>query len=303
MYYYKCRRCNYVSKYKIDIQRHLDKKFICGIKDKTNTKSDIQLKIESLEKIVVDFDNNEHNILENNSFICPTCEKSFHNKSNLNKHVKKNFCEKSEIDSIKTNIINSNNIGVQNVENIGVKNVQNVGVQNIININISGIRGFDEDWNISNITNEIKEKIFLSNSKFTNTLKNIFENNENLNVILHDDSTGFVYKIKNNDYEVMPVKNILDESMDKLYKHLRDFFTNIITNNSNDIRVDILENELKEVDKKYTEYKESVCIKQMANDYLSKLFEENKIGAINNYKKVKSVDKDIENSDENALNY
>ena len=45
----------------------------------------------------------------------------------------------------------------------------------------------------------MREKILLSDKKFTNTLENILKNDENLNIILKDKATGFVYKTKNNE--------------------------------------------------------------------------------------------------------
>ena len=36
MSYYKCHRCDYISKQKIDMKRHLDKKIKCIIKNDNN---------------------------------------------------------------------------------------------------------------------------------------------------------------------------------------------------------------------------------------------------------------------------
>jgi len=223
----------------------------------------------------------------NNKHECERCNWVFHNKSNLNKHIKQNKCKKKF-----NNIYESTNENIKNV-----KNIQNIGVQNninnIFNININSLRGFDEDWNITNIPHDIKEKIFLSDKKFTNTLENILNNSENLNVILKDNVNGLVYKIKNNEYEIMPVKDILEESMDKIYKHLRDFFTNIVNNNKNDIRMDILENELKEADIKYNNYKKSITLNTNVNKCLSNIFDDKKIDSINQFMKI--------NNDENYI--
>ena len=84
----------------------------------------------------------------------------------------------------------------------------------------------------------------------------------------------------------MKVNNIFDEAMNKIYKHLRDFFTDIINNNKNDIRVNILETELKEVNKKYLQYKESTLTNNSVNNCLLNIFDEKKEKAIDNiYKK------------------
>ena len=270
--YYKCMRCNHISKLKTDMKRHLTKNNKCIIINKYLDKTDYDLEIESLYKHVIKNEILSLSKLEknNNKYVCNICNKKFSNKSNLNKHRKINTCY--DIKKIEINITNQTN---------------NINVINIINnININSLRGFDEDWNISNITDDIKEKLLLSDKKFTNTLHNILQNDDNLNVIIKDQTVGLVYKIKNNEYEAMKVNNIFDEAMNKIYKHLRDFFTDIINNNKNDIRVNILETELKEVNKKYLQYKESTLTNNSVNNCLLNIFDEKKEKAIDNiYKK------------------
>ena len=289
MYYYKCARCNHITKQKIDMKRHLDKKNACVIINNSTNKCDFEIRKESLIKNIVknelkniinnesnninnesnninnesnninnecnninnecnnileseiniindndnqvktisnieysnilddelkninnksidiienDFNNEIINKKNNNKHECERCKWIFHNKSNLNKHVKQNKCKKK-----------FNNIYEDTNENIkNIKNIQNIGVQNninnIFNININSLRGFDEDWNIANIPHDIKEKIFLSDKKFTNTLENILNNSENLNVILKDNVNGLVYKIKNNECNKCMIKHI-----------------------------------------------------------------------------------------------
>ena len=268
------------------MKRHLDKQKKCIIND--TQLSEYELYNESLirktitdnfEILVKKYDNEKKHF-------CEKCNKDFTNKSNLNKHIKSKSC----IEEIKENPI------IQNINNNNHNNnVQNIGVQNNFIFNINSLRGFDEDWNISAITKDMREKILLSDKKFTNTLENILKNDDNLNVILKDKATGIVYKTKNNDYEIMPVKNILEESMDKIYKHLRDFFTEVINNNKNDIRIDILENELKEVDKKYNNYKNSIMINDNVNSCLSNIFDEKKIESLDKFYEINNDNKDDNN--------
>ena len=280
LYYYQCEKCNYISKQKIDMKRHLEKQKKCIVIDDIcdiGDKNEEQLYNNSLIKKKMNEDFSVvFNKKDNIKLKCNKCNKVFNNKSNLNKHMKNNVC-------------NSENIDIEQKEVSQITNIQNIGIQNnIINININSLRGFDEDWNISNITKDMREKILLSDKKFTNTLENILKNDENLNIILKDKATGFVYKTKNNDYEVMHVKDILEESMDKIYKHLRYFFSEIVDNNKNDIRIDILENELKEVDKKYQTYKNSIMINNNVNNCLSNIFDDKKIEAIEKFIKIKN---------------
>lgn len=317
MFYYQCKRCNYIAKQKIDIKRHLDKQKKCIIINDCN-KTNYELYEESLVKHTINKDiniiiNDKDAIISESPIklkelqpgagdsswnlethvdgvpkktadkdlcICKKCNKNFSNKSNLNKHFKNNTCKNDNI--------------IQQINNI-----QNIGVQNIINININSLKGFDEEWNISNITKDMKEKILLSDRKFTNTLENILKNDENLNVILKDKVTGLVYKIKNNKYEAMPLKNIFEDAMDKIYKHLYDFFAEIVNNNKNDIRIDILQNEIKEVDKKYNNYKQSVITSNNVNNCLSSIFDDKKDESIKQYINTNNSENEILES----LNY
>jgi nicotinamide mononucleotide adenylyltransferase len=281
------------------MKRHLTKQKKCTSKNEIKNKTENEINKESLVKHII---NDEMKLLmteetiqaiekmDMKNYICEKCNKIFHNKSNLNKHCKNNTCMN------KKNTMENDNVISQ------INNIQNIGVQNnIINININSLRGFDEDWNISNITKDMKEKLFLSDKKFTNTLENILNNDDNLNVILKDKVTGLVYKIKNNEYEAMPVKDIFEEAMDKIYKHLRDFFTEIISNNKNDIRIDILENEIKEIDKKYNKYKQSIITCDGVNNCLSNIFDEKKKEAIKQFVKVIKNDSNnvyLENKEE-----
>jgi len=268
------------------MKRHLDRKKKCIMSD--NNKNDIDFIQQSLIKhyikdefkCIIKSKDEDNMDIENIEYKCSICNKIYHNKSNLNKHIKKNLCSDKPV--------------VQQINNI-----QNIGVQNnIINININSLRGFDEDWNISNITKDMREKILLSDKKFTNTLENIFKNDENLNIILKDKMTGLVYKIKNNEYEAMTVKEIFEETMYKIYKHLKDFFEEIIKDNKNDIRMNILDNEIKEIDKKYDKYINSLIISNDVNKCLSSIIDDKKNDAIQKFIKITSEDEYI-----NAIDY
>ena len=95
----------------------------------------------------------------------------------------------------------------------------------------------------------------MSNSKFSKTLENILKNDVNLNVILNSDNDiGIVYKNQKNKYEPMSNKEIIELSMEKIYKHLKDFYQEIINNNNNDLSEASLKNELIELEKKYSTF-------------------------------------------------
>ena len=89
-----------------------------------------------------------------------------------------------------------------------------------------------EEWDVSEIDNNKKGEILLSNSKFSKILENILQNDVNLNVILNDNDIGIVYKNNKKKYEPMTNKDIIEKSMNKVYKHLKDFYNEIIKNNN-----------------------------------------------------------------------
>lgn len=275
MFYYKCRRCEHITKQKNDMKKHLNKVKKC-ILINNEGKSDEELYEESLNRYEIDNGLNINIEVKDKKFVCDKCNSAFKNQSNLNRHLKntifcKNVSEKYQDVSYKN--IDIQNIDIQNniVNNTFINN-------NTININVNSLKGFEEEWDISNITQEMRKNLLLSNTKFTNTLKNILENDENLNVILKDKSTGIVYKIKNKEYEAMHVNDILELSMDKIYKHLKDFFQEIITNNNS-----IDKSIIKDIDAKYNNYKKNTDTKNNVNNYLTDIFDENKNKSIQKF--------------------
>ena len=66
---------------------------------------------------------------------------------------------------------------------------------NVININLKIIKPFDDDWDVSNIDNTLKNILVLSSMKYTKTLEQLLNNDTNLNVFIDDKNaeTGIVY--------------------------------------------------------------------------------------------------------------
>jgi hypothetical protein len=257
--------------------RHLDKKNKCQIKDKNNKLSDNELYKSSLDKHdLCKKDNNELdkcNKQKQDNNYCDKCHKYFYNKSNLNKHLRNNICDK----------INEKN----NIPNMIVNNtINNNQINNQININISYIKGFDEEWDVSKIDNKKRLEILLSNSKFSKILDNILQNNVNLNVILNDDNVGIVYKNEKNKYEIMKNKDIIEKSMDKVYKHLKDFYNEIINDNINDLSESSLKYELNELEKKYNNFFKLEEAKNIVKNSFSHIYNTYKEEAEEKYNKL-----------------
>ena len=300
MFYYLCKRCNHMTKQKIEMIRHLDKNKKCEIKDDDNKLSDNELYKNSLEKheILKKIDTENNNKIEINNKqednYCNECNKYFYHKSNLNKHLKKNICNKKK--NIKENCNECTNSLLfyetnmkENIQNICVQNhiINNNQINNNqINININYLKGFDEEWDVSKIDDNKKGEILLSNSKFSKILENILKNDVNLNVILNDNDIGIVYKNDKKKYEPMTNKDIIDKSMNKVYKHLKDFYNEIINNNINDISEKSLKNELNELEKKYTDFFKLEGAKNIVKNSFSNIYNTYKEDAENKYNEL-----------------
>ena len=270
MFYYECKRCNHQTKQKNEMKRHFERKFKCIKNIDAYKYNDIELYNLSFIKIKIDNNeishlkndenytnhenktNNEINNTNENKFICDNCKSCFTNKSNLNRHIKNNKCI-----SLITNITN-NTVIHQN---------------NIININLKLIKSFDDDWDVSNIDNSMKNILLLSNMKYTKTLEHILNNDVNLNVIIQDESNnGIVYKNSTDKFKPMTINDIIDKSMDKLHKHLQVFHNEIQENNEFNISDEYLEKGKDIIDKKYDDYKKNKDVQTKVKEYITSIY-------------------------------
>ena len=142
---------------------------------------------------------------------------------NYNRHIKTNKCKINEIDTDINNIVN-NNI-VNNTVNNPIINNQYININ--VNMNNNNIKGFDEKWDLSKIDKFQMSGLLTSNHKFSNTLQKILENEANLNVIVNND-VGIVYKSENDKYEVISKKELMKQTIDKIYQHLNEFYNELI---------------------------------------------------------------------------
>jgi hypothetical protein len=241
-----CNYCNTSFTHTCSLNRHV--KLYCKVK-----KEEIEEDIE--EEIEEDFQNekpsNPDNIVAYASQVNP-----------------------NEIISINNSEINNSNINSNNTIN-----------NNNINININLLKSFDEDWDVSKIDINKKLILLLNNSKFTQTLENILENEVNLNVIIDSTSdNGLVYK--DNKLINMNIKDIVKKSMEKLHKHLCDFHQDIVKPNDLSIDVNVLDYGLETANKKYNIFKNDNNTQNEVNNYIRSVYNKKNARSIKQCRKI-----------------
>lgn len=250
MFYYVCKRCDLMFKQKNDIKRHLQRKNICEIKSNQNNYTEKELYDLSLNKECEIKKNTKNNF-------CANCNKIFSKNSNYKRHVEDKVCQKeNKLDNNEKNntVINDNSINVDTINIDNSVNIDNSIINININMNNTKLRGFDEDWDVSKINKSDILDILLNKHKFTSTLQNILKNEVNLNVIMNNDNNAFVYKSGNDKYEPMKQQQIMQESMDKIYKHLQNFYEETIKTNLNNYDSKYLDTINNDINKGYTQY-------------------------------------------------
>ncbi len=306
--YFECQRCSYKCDQKINILRHLDRKKLCIKNFDAFKYTDEELYEKSIERTYINPDNDPN--------ACSQCNKIFHNKYALNKHIK-NYCKKNDsisksteindnINSVtKSNEINdSHNISAEtkNISNIDSSNNNNYNNYNnstatltdssnntidnsINNINITIVNSFDEAWSTNHIDTKTKVLLLLNQCKFTATLENILENEVNLNVLIDKKSeNGIIYE--NNIMKNTTVKDIVSRTMEKIYKHLTDFKTDAYTHN---IDNDVINSQIKLAGKKYDEFQNSKKVREKVNTCIKDIYCKKQT---NTYDSLNKVEKD-----------
>ena len=313
MSYYQCKRCLHITKQKCDMIKHLNKKKKCikrpivYIIDDTKLYDDSLIKIENNdEKVddekVNDVNNNINDINEekiNNNinegkfnneedkdeitestsedncdkYICKKCNKIFSRKYTLTRHNLK-YCKiinDNENENNNTNILNNNSYNTNN-------NTNNIETQNIINFNFNLMKSFNEQWDVSSMDNFLKLALMLSSNKYTNTLKSILENDNNLNVIFDKNNEyGLIYNKEDKKFTNMKINEIIELSMEKLNKHLEEFHNEIsesLKNVNLNIDPEIIDIVKDKINKKYTTYKKNNEVKNGVNNIISDIFNE-----------------------------
>ena len=223
---YTCYRCFYIIEKKSSFINHLKRKKKC-MKNKESYKYDDE-EIDSLINAQLEYINTSKNN-------CILCNKHFLNENILKEH---HLIEHSDNkNSINNNTINNiDKIVYEN--NITINNIQNIN-QNI-NINIIQPIPFDKDWDLSKIDSLEIQNLLLSNVMYTKLLEEILKNHINLNVIIDKESNfGLVYKNEKDKYINMKIKDIIENSMLKLNKHLIDLNNSLNSNILDEYVLDI----------------------------------------------------------------
>lgn len=262
--YFECKRCFHKFYQLIDITRHLDKKKLCSRTINSYKYDDNELRQLSLVRIYA-----TSNITE-----CIQCNKKYSSQKTLDYHILYH-CKN-----------NNGNININGDGDVTINNVNNV------NININLPTDFNDGWNTSDIDNNLKLILLLHNSKFTKTLENILENEVNLNVLIDNtNNEGLIFS--NNKLQKMDIKDILRKSMDKLYKQLCSFYTDLADPNIFDINPNLLTDELNVAKTKYNNYKKDINIQNKVNELMNDIYSKKKYDTI----------KEINNSMSKSIGY
>jgi len=164
----------------------------------------------------------------------------------------------------------------QTINNITVN--QQFNNYNIINM--KSPNSFDKDWDLSQISYE--KKLFLintCNTKYSELLKFILQNDDNLNVIIENETdTGIVYKNDIEKYIHLNKSDIIDQSLTKLRSQLNNLCQEIcVKKNGNIEDIDKYQYELISINKKFDDYsKNNKDIRNGVQDVISNIFNEKK---------------------------
>ena len=287
--------------------------------DNKTFKTEIETKYKSME-----YDNME-NINDLINFInihkittCKFCNNTFSRNYELIRHLKssckkykslelvevKNNNEPNEESNIEhENIVPPKNVNIQNINN---QTNNNQTINNNITINVYNnepnniiIIPFDQKWDISKIDENQKIKLFLEDSKYSSTLKELLSNDKNKNIIFDkDNNLGLIYKNEDEKFINMNTTEIMDKTMLKIYNHLLEFYDEIKDKGNNIIPA--LEPQKNMVIKKYEEYDQNKDkkTKEIVKNIMIDIFDENKDKVIQRFLQFQNQnDKDHENNE------
>ena len=325
MSYYKCKKCGYQQNYFRDIKKHInikknciidfsclelnnDEILIMSVIPYVNNKQDIDLSLiknykntyKNKDLLFNDLSEIDKNKIKN----CKYCNKSFTLIKDLKKHIIIE-CFENQMKNIADNNLNEinyiNNYNIENtkiegskIENSTINNTTN-NITNII-VNIENPLPFDDNWDITKISDNEKSHLMLSQLMYTHLLEEILKNNLNLNVIIDKNKEfGIVYKNDFKKYIKMEINEIISNSMEKLHNKLLDINNELKKNYFFD--KNILDYKSKDIKNKYQCYINNEDTKKKVNEYITDIFDTKKDDSYELMKKILSneITNNIEN--------
>ncbi len=306
-----CKRCSYSTCKFMDVKRHLNKKTLCE-KDNSllTTISDDQILLSTLlpldkkndliDKVELDSLNNSDILWNNRNKLfeilgeiertkkCIYCNSNFDSIFHLRKHIITKCFYNEMLNDINNKNVNDNSSQIIYTDN-SINSINSINNNFNIYLDIDKDKKpipFDDAWDISKINEDVITGIISSKYMYTKLLKEILQNEINLNVIMDKDSkTGLVYKDEINKYIKMKSSEIVDNTMEKLKDQL------LSLNQLNNTLFD----EIKDfsrimITKKYLDYvKNNNNIKSNVNNLVNNTYLEKKNKAIEVYDNFKSI--------------
>jgi hypothetical protein len=170
--------------------------------------------------------------------LCNYCNKKFKKYKDLEYHlfeciyvINKNIEDKEKKSELIVDSINSTTNIYTNC------NISNININ--IELPEKKLLSFNDNWNIEHLDKNTKTLLFMSTVKYTKTLEYILKNDINKNVLLDEESkTGIVYKGDENSFEKMKLEDIIDESVEKIYNHLKEFHKELKDKNDIEFNLD-----------------------------------------------------------------
>ena len=286
----KCIYCNKNYSSNSFLQKHM--KLYCKKKGQENNMKISEKEMSSLSNNLKDNkskddenkdkENQDNICIENQDNICIENQELLQcnneKKDTLNNN-NNNIADPSQIsyESTKMNGVSENleqnNTIIENQHNTYNTINNNIYIINLPKMPIS----FDQEWDTKHIDMYLKQLLLLTDNKYTELLKQILENKNNLNVILDKNSNmGYVYD-SDNTYKNMEKDEIVNLSMKKLHDELNKIKDEVIQHSK--IPIDI-ENQCNIIENKYKEFINDKNIKNSVNGCISDIFDKRKEEAL-----------------------
>ncbi len=313
---YICKKCDYSTAHLSDIIKHINRKRPCSKKIQSYCYSDDQILIMSLipyyENVHdLDFDEIKHldksnkmwqnkkellttldSIYKTKRKKCKYCGGQFEKMCDLKNHMLKSCYyeyinkkeEMNQMNQINQNNVvssgiagNNNSLSVENSHN--TNNTTNITNNMSFNVALQTPVPFEQKWDVSQIDEQIKQSLLISNIMYTNLLKEILKNELNLNIIIDKESnSGLVYKNDIDKYIKMKSIDIVDNTMKKLNQQLLEI--NKDTEVTKTIFPEIEDFSRKMINKKYIDYTKNNTIKTQVAGIITNILDSKKEDAI-----------------------